>query len=419
MDNDLRFWDRIRHGWNAFLDKTPSTSYYSDYGPEVYYRPDRVRLTLGNEQSIIASVYNRIATDVSTVKIQHIKVDENDRYLENVKSGLNNCLNFQANIDQTGQEFIKDAVLSMFDEGVVALIPIDTTINPKVAGSYDIVTMRVCQIIGWMPGHIKVRVYNEKTGVKQDIVVPKSLAAIIENPFYSVMNEINSTFKRLITKLNLLDTIDSQSGSGKLDIIIQLPYTIKTPMRMQQAEDRRAAIETQLKDSKYGIAYADATEKITQLNRPAENNLLKQVEYLTSMLYGQLGITESVFDGTADEKTMINYWNRTVSPILSTLTTNVERKFLTKTSRTQGHRISYFRDPFTLVPVSEIAEIGDKFTRNEILTSNELRAIIGYRPDKDPKSDKLLNKNLNQPENAEPEEPKATKDTSEETAEGE
>jgi len=392
---------RLRHAWNAFTDRHSEFQYY---GPSYSQRPDRLRLTIGNERSIISAIYTRIAIDVAAIKIQHIRIDENDRYLEEIDSGLNYCLNVEANIDQTGKEFIRDVVMSMFDEGAVAIVPVDTTIDPKVSGSFDIRSVRVAQILEWYPAKVKVRVYNDRLGIKSDITLPKAMVAIIENPLYPVMNEPNSTLKRLINKLNLLDSIDQQSGSGKLDLIIQLPYVIKTEARKLQAEIRRKAIEDQLLNSKYGIAYTDGTEKVTQLNRPAENNLMGQIEYLTSMLYSQLGLTEAIFDGTADEAAMINYYNRTVSPILSSIVDNVSRKFLTKTARTQGQSVSYFRDPFTLVPVVQIAEIADKFTRNEILTSNEFRAVIGYKPAADPRADELRNKNLNAPKSETPQE---------------
>jgi hypothetical protein len=359
------------------------------------YRPDRVRLTIGNERSIIASIYNRISIDVAAIAIRHVRLDQNGRYIETINSGLNEALTLQANIDQTSRAFIQDVMISMFDEGCVAIVPVDTTMNPKISNSWDIQTMRTGEIMEWFPNHVRVRVYNDKTGLKEELTLPKSMVGIIENPLYSVMNEPNSTLKRLISKLNLLDAIDQQNGSGKLDLIIQLPYLIRTPAMREKAETRRKDIETQLAGSKFGIAYTDGTEKVTQLNRPVENNLMAQIEYLTSMLYGQLGLTESIFDGTADEKTMINYHNRTVEPCLAAITGEMRRKFLTKTARTQNQDIVYFRNPFKLVPVSELADIADKFTRNEILSSNEMRAEIGYKPSADPKADELRNKNLN------------------------
>lgn len=398
---ERRLIDRIKHAWNAFTD---NINLYPYYGPSYSSRPDRTRLNLGNERSIISSIYNRIALDVAAIKVQHIRIDENERFLEKIDSSLNSCLNFEANLDQTGRELIQDVVMSMFDEGVVAIVPVDTTVNPKISGAYEVQTLRTGKILEWFPQHIRVRVYNDRTGTPQDILLPKRMVAIVENPLYSVMNEPNSTLKRLINKLNLLDTIDNQSGSGKLDLLIQLPYVIKTTGRKEQAEARRKAIEDQLAGSKYGIAYIDGTEKVTQLNRPAENNLMGQIEFLTSMLYSQLGLTEAIFDGTADEKEMINYYNRTIEPVLASIVDNLSRKFLTKTAKSQKQTISYFRNPFTLVPVKDLAEIGDKFTRNEILSSNELRAIIGYKPDSDPKSDELRNKNLNAPETETPQE---------------
>jgi hypothetical protein len=393
---EITFGSRLKHAWNAFFNKDP-TSNYRDVGMGYSYRPDRPRLTHGNERSIITSVYNRIALDVAAVDIRHIRIDENNRFLEIIPSDLNSCLSLEANLDQTGRAFIQDVVMSMLDEGCVAIVPVDTTFNPEVTGSYDIQSMRTGKIIEWHPRHIKVRVYNDRTGLKEDILIPKSMAAIIENPLYAVMNEHNSTMQRLIRKLNLLDVVDEQSSSGKLDLIIQLPYIIKTEARRKQAENRRQDIEAQLSGSKYGIAYTDGTEHITQLNRPVENNLMSQIEYLTSMLYSQLGITQGILDGTADEKTMLNYYSRTTEPILSAITDGMKRSFLTKTARSQLQTISFFRDPFKLVPVSEIAEIADKFTRNEIMTSNEMRQIIGMKPSGDPNADELRNKNLSKP----------------------
>lgn len=387
---------QIRHGWNAFLNRDP-TGNYRNIGPEYSYRPDRPRLTRGNERSIVTSVYNRIALDVASIDIKHCKLDENGRFVSVVNSALNNCLSLEANIDQTSRAFIQDIVMSMLDEGCVAIVPIETDVDPNSTDSYKIFSMRTGKILGWYPSHVKVRVYNENTGRKEDIIVPKKSVSIIENPLYAVINEPNSTMQRLIRKLNLLDVIDEQSGSGKLDLIIQLPYTVKSDLRKQQAESRRQDIERQLTGTKYGIAYTDATEHITQLNRSVDNNLMKQIEYLTSMLYSQLGITQSVLDGTADEQTMLNYNSRTVEPIISAIVDEMKRKFLTKTARTQLQTISFFRDPFKLVPVNNIAEIADKFTRNEILTSNEIRQIIGMKPSDDPKADKLLNSNISQP----------------------
>ena len=386
---------RLKHAWNAFMNRDPTEVDY-DIGPAYYYRPDRPRLTRGNERSIVTAVYNRIALDVSDIDIRHVRLDENGRYIEDIDSGLNNCLTVEANVDQTGKAFIQDVVMSMLDEGCVAIVPVDTTLNPKVTGSYDINSMRTGKIIQWYPQHVKVNLYNDKTGRKEEVTLPKSMVAIIENPLYAVMNEPNSTLQRLIRKLNLLDYVDEQTGAGKLDLIIQLPYVIKSNARRQQAEDRRADIERQLKDSKYGIAYTDGTERITQLNRPVENNLMKQIEYLTSMLYSQLGINQTVLDGTADEKTMLNYTNRSIGPIISAIVDEMKRKFLTKTARSQMQSIRYFKDPFKLVPVNEIAEISDKLTRNEIASSNEIRQIIGWKPSQDPAADELRNKNLNQ-----------------------
>ena len=392
---EIDIGSRLKHAWNAFMNRDPTEVDY-DIGPAYYYRPDRPRLTRGNERSIVTAVYNRIALDVSDIDIRHVRLDENGRYIEDIDSGLNNCLTVEANIDQTGKAFIQDVVMSMLDEGCVAIVPVDTTLNPKVTGSYDINSMRTGKIIQWYPQHVKVNLYNDKTGRKEEVTLPKSMVAIVENPLYAVMNEPNSTLQRLIRKLNLLDYVDEQTGAGKLDLIIQLPYVIKSNARRQQAEDRRADIERQLKDSKYGIAYTDGTERITQLNRPVENNLMKQIEYLTSMLYSQLGINQTVLDGTADEKTMLNYTNRSIGPIISAIVDEMKRKFLTKTARSQMESIRYFKDPFKLVPVNEIAEISDKLTRNEIASSNEIRQIIGWKPSQDPAADELRNKNLNQ-----------------------
>lgn len=386
----------LTHGWNAFQNRDP-TYVSRGTGPGYAQRPDRTRLTRGNERSIITSIFNRIALDAAAIKINHCKIDENGRFESIIKSSLNECLTVEANIDQTSRAFIQDAVMSMFDEGSVALVPVDTTINPNITGAYDVCTMRTGKILEWKPQSVKVRVYNDRTGVKEDIELPKKSVAIIENPLYAVMNEPNSTLQRLIRKLNLLDAIDEQSGSGKLDLIVQLPYVVKSPTRKEQAEKRRKDIEEQLKGP-YGIAYVDGTEKIIQLNRPVENNLMKQIEYLTNMLYSQLGITQAILDGTADEQTMLNYYSRTIEPILAAIVDEMKRKFLTKTARTKMQTIAFFRDPFTLVPVNNIADIADKFNRNEILTSNEIRQIIGIRPSKDPKADELRNSNLNHPD---------------------
>ena len=397
----MSFGSRLKHAWNAFTGTDYTT--YQDVGPGYSSRPDRIRLTRGNERSIITSVYNRIALDVAALNVQHIRLDENGRFLFVIQDGLNTCLTVEANIDQTARAFIQDIVVSMLDEGCVAIVPVDTTYDPSVTGSYDIQTMRVGKILDWYPQHVRVRLYNERTGTKENILVPKSTVAIVENPLYAVVNEPNSTMQRLIRKLNLLDVIDEQSGSGKLDLIIQLPYVIRTETRRQQAENRRKDIEAQLSGTKYGIAYADGTERITQLNRSVNNNLMSQIEYLTSMLYSQLGITQSILDGTADEKTMLNYNNRTIEPIISAIVDEMKRKFLTKTARSQSQSISFFRDPFKLVPVNDIAEIADKFTRNEIMTSNEIRQVIGMKPSDDPRADELRNKNLSAPSESEPE----------------
>ena len=391
MENS--FLTRLKNGWNVFMDREDRR--YIPVGNAYSYRPDRVRMTRGNERSIITSVFNRIALDCSSVGIQHVRLDENDRYLSQMDTPLNSCLTLETNLDQTPRAFIQDVVMSLFDEGCVALVPIDTDRNPE-DGSFDIYSIRVCKILEWFPDKIRVRAYDERTATKKDIIVSKRTTAIIENPLYAVVNEPNSTLQRLIRKLNLLDVIDEQSGSGKLDLIIQLPYTIKTESRRQQAEIRRKDIENQLLGSKYGIAYTDATERITQLNRPVENNLMKQIEYLTSMLYSQLGITQSVLDGTADEKTMLNYNNRTIEPIMSAIVDETKRKILTKTARTEKQSIVFFRDPFRLVQVNDLAEIADKFTRNEIMTSNEIRQIVGMKPSDDPKADELRNSNISQ-----------------------
>lgn len=390
----MRFTDRLKHSWNAFFSRDP-TYFYRDTGPSYSYRPDRPRFTRGNERSIVTSIYNRIALDVASVSIQHVRLDENGRFLESINSGLNNCLTLEANIDQTSRAFIQDVVISMFDEGCVAIVPVDTSSDPE-NGSFEIETMRTGKIIEWYPRHVKVRVYNDRTGQKEDIILSKEAVAIIENPLFAVINEPNSTMQRLIRKLNLLDYIDEQSGSGKLDLIIQLPYMVKTDLKRQQAEQRRKDIEEQLTGTKYGIAYTDATERITQLNRPVENNLMKQIEYLTTMLNSQLGITTTIMDGTADEKTMLNYNNRTIEPIVSAIVDAMKRTFLTKTARSQKQSIIFFKDPFKLVPVNDLAEIADKFTRNEIMTSNEIRQIVGMKPSDDPRADELRNANINQ-----------------------
>ena len=389
------FGERLKHAWNAFRNRDP-TENYSDQGMTYTYRPDRPRMTRGNERSIVTAIYNRIALDVSSLTFKHCKLDDTGRYLSEVDSDFNKCLNIEANIDQTGRAFITDLVLSMLDEGVVAAIPIDTAFNPNATDSYKILTMRTGKIIEWMPSFVKVQVYNDRTGRREDIVVPKSRTAIIENPFFAVMNEPNSTMQRLIRKINLLDYIDEQSGAGKLDLIIQLPYVIKTDARKKQAEDRRKDIEMQLAGSKYGIAYTDGTERITQLNRPVENNLMKQIEYLTNMLYGQLNMSQSILDGTADAKTMQNYYSRLIDVIATAIIDEFKRKFLTKTARTQKQSVKYFRDPFKLASLTDIADAADKFTRNEILSSNEIRQGMGIEPSSDPKADQLRNSNMPQ-----------------------
>jgi hypothetical protein len=392
----MRIRDRLQHAWNAFVYNDNTYTNPQNLGGFSTFKPDRVHFSRGVEKSIVTSVYNRLALDVASLAIKHVRLDENGRYMEEVNSGLQNCLNVEANIDQTGRAFLQDVVMSMLDEGCVAIVPVDTTVNPAVSGSYEINTLRTGKILEWYPAHVRIRVYNDKKGIHEEITLPKSSVAIIENPLYAVINEPNSTMQRLIRKLNLLDVVDEQTSSGKLDLIIQLPYVIKSEARRKQAEERRKDIEMQLSGSKYGIAYTDGTERITQLNRPAENNLMKQVEYLTSMLYGQLGLTQSVMDGSADEKTMLNYYNRTIEPIIAAIVDEIKRKFLTKTARSQKQTVMYFRDPFKLVPVNEIAEIADKFTRNEIMTSNEIRQIVGMKPADDPSADELRNKNLNQ-----------------------
>lgn len=391
----MAFLDRLRHGWNAFLNDDEPKAAYS-YGFSYGTRPDRVRMTRGNEKSIITAIYNRIASDAAAIDIEHVRLDEEDRYFETINSGLNNCLTLDANIDQTGRAFIQDVVMSMLDEGVVAIVPVDASINPAVSASFDIITVRTAKIVEWFPRHIRVRIYNDRTGKFEEKVVPKSVTAIVENPFYAVINEPSSTMQRLIHKLALLDDVDEQSSSGKLDLIIQLPYTIRSEARRKQADERRKDIEMQLAGSKYGIAYTDATEHVTQLNRSVENNMLAQIEYLTNMLYSQMGITQSVLDGTANSETMLNYYNRTVEPILAAITDEMKRKFLSKTARTQRQSIEYFRDPFRLVPVDQFAEIADKMRRNEIMSSNELRQKIGMRPSQSDKADALENPNIAQ-----------------------
>lgn len=397
---ELNIGSRLKRAWNAFTNRDP-TGGYKSVGPGYSLSPSRPRLSRGNEKSIVNAVLTRIAMDAAAIDIKHCRLDMNGRYLEDIDSPLNDCFNLSANIDQTGRAFKLDAYLSLLDEGCIALVPIDTTDNPDDTNSYDINSMRVCKILDWYPRHVRVLAYNDRTGEKEELVMPKSQVAIIENPAYSVMNEPNSTMQRLKKKLSLLDATDEQSASGKLDLIIQLPYAVKSELKRQQVEERRKDIEDQLTNGKYGIAWADGTEKITQLNRPVENNLMKQIEYLTNLFYSQLGVTQSVMDGTADEKTMLNYNNRTIEPLVAAVVDEVKRKFLTKTARTKGQSISYFTDPFKLVPVDNIAEIADKFTRNEIMTSNEIRQIIGMKPSDDPKADQLINSNISQPNQGE------------------
>lgn len=392
---ETSFISRLKSGWNAFRNRDPTGVYTQNIGPSYSYRQDRNRFSRGNERSIVVSVYNRIAMDAAAISMKHVQLDKNGRFSSEVNSGLNNCMNLEANIDQTGRAYMQDLVQSMLDEGVVADIPVETDKDPNLTESYQIRSMRTGKILDWYPRHVKVRVYNEETGQKEDIVLPKKNIGIIENPLYAVMNEPSSTMQRLIRKLNLLDAIDEQSGSGKLDLIIQLPYSVKSELRKKQADQRREDIIEQLKGP-FGIAYTDGTEKIIQLNRPIENNLMKQIEYLTSQLYSQLGITQTIMDGTADDKTMLNYYNRTIEPIVAAIADERKRKFLSKTARTQGQSIMFFRDPFKLVPVNDLAEIADKLTRNEIATSNEMRQVIGWKPSDDPKADELRNSNISQ-----------------------
>lgn len=403
--------NRLQHAWNAFRNNRDPTEYigatYSAPDPAVIgyassSRPDRTRLTRGKERSIVTAIYNRIAVDTAAVKIQHVRVNESGRYKETIKSGLNDCLTLDANTDQTGRQLIQDAVMSMFDEGCVALVPVDTDINPTVQGGYDVLSIRTGKVTQWYPDSVRISVYNEKKGIKEEIVLPKKTVAIVENPFYAVMNEPSSTLQRLLRKLVLKDMIDETTGANQLNMVVQLPYTIKTETRMAEAEKRKKKIEEQLTDSKYGIAYIDATEKITQLNRPLENNLLEQIRDLTNQLYGQLGLTAEIINGTADEKAMLNYYNRTIEPILAALCDEMRRKFLTKTGRTQGQSIMFFQDHFKLVPVNNIADIADKFTRNEIMTANEIRSVIGMMPSDDPKADELRNSNMPQQDEVPP-----------------
>ena len=393
---EINFSSRVKRAWNAFLNRDPpqhsNYTYYGGYS----YRPFYERRGSAVDHTIVTAIMNRIAVDASSITIQHVKLDDNDRFDENMESDLNSCLNLSANIDQTGRAFIEDIVLSMLEEGVVAVVPVDTDVDPKITESYKIYSMRVGKITEWFPNHIRVRLYNDRTGEKEEITLPKKMVAIVTNPFYSVMNEPNSTMQRLIHKLNLLDVIDEQASSGKLDLIIQLPYVVKNDLRRQQAEERRKQIEDQLMGSKYGIAYTDGTERITQLNRSLDNNLLTQVEYLTNMAYSQLGITQEIMNGTADETAMTNYYSRVIEPIVSAIVDEFKRKFLTKTARSQKQSIVFYRDPFKLVPIGTVADMADKFTRNEIMSSNEFRQVIGLKPSKDPAADELRNKNLNQ-----------------------
>lgn len=393
---EMSFGSRLKHAWDVFRNREPTYG-YRDIGPGYGYRPDRPRLTRGNEKSTVTAIYNRIALDVAQLDISHCKVDDDGRFVSEMDSALNNCLTLEANLDQTSRAFMQDIVLSMFDEGCVAIVPVETDTDLE-HNSFKIYSMRVGKIVEWYSKHVKVRVYNENTGQQEEVILPKHGVGIVENPLYAVINEPNSTMQRLIRKLSLLDLVDEQSSAGKLDLIIQLPYVIKSEARKKQADERRKAIEDQLNGSKYGIAYADGTEKIVQLNRPVENNLMKQIEYLTNLLHSQLGITQSILDGSADEQTLLNYYSRTIEPIISAIVDEMKRKFLTKTARTQNQTIAFFRDPFKLVPVNQIADIADKFTRNEIMTSNEIRQVIGMRPSKDPKADELRNSNLNHPD---------------------
>lgn len=395
----MGFRDRMAHAWNAFVDNESNGSdyqlqYSGTFGASYGLRPDRPRVRISGEGSIITAIYTRLGVDVASVFIRHIRRDENGRYLEQVNSGLNECLTVEANLDQAGTAFRQDMAMSLFDKGVIAIVPVDTTISPRYTGGYDIRTLRVGEVVGWFPEHVRVKLWNQKRGLHEELVLPKRIVAIVENPLYAVMNEQNSILQRLIRKLQLLDQVDEVSASGKLDLIVQLPYVIKTEERREQAKLRQSDIEEQMSRNKYGIVYTDGAEKITQLNRPSENNMLKQIEYLTEQLYNQLGLTKSVFDGTADEATMLNYYNRTIEPVLRAITEALNRTFVTKTARTQGQSIDFMRDPFKLVPISQLAEIADKFTRNEILSSNEVRGIIGYRPATDPKADQLVNSNM-------------------------
>lgn len=410
---EVTFGSRLKHAWNAFMNRDP-TIHHQSVGSSYSYRPDRHRMSRRNERSIATSVYNRIALDVAAINIQHVRLDDNGRFIDSIDSALNNCLTLEANIDQSSRAFIQDVVISLLDEGCVAIVPTDFIADTRTSNEFDVATMRVGKITEWYPNHVRVELYNERIGQKQEIVVHKKRTAIIENPLYAVVNEPSSTLQRLIRKLNLLDVIDEQSGSGKLDMIIQLPYIIKTEARRNQAEERRKLIEDQLSNSKYGIAYTDGTERITQLNRPLENNLLKQIEYLTAMFYSQLGITQTILDGTADDKTMLNYYSRTIEPIVAAIVDAMKRTFLSFDARSAKESIMYFRDPFKLVPVNDMAEIADKFTRNEIMTSNEIRQIVGMKPSDDPKADQLVNSNISQPTEEQKTKPKAPNEKLEE-----
>lgn len=410
---ELSLGTRLKHAFDVFRNREPTFGGYHTIGPGYSYRPDRPRLTRGNERSTVTSIYNRIALDVAQLNVSHCRLDDNGRFLENMNTPLNNCLTIEANLDQTGRAFMQDVVMSMLDEGCVAIVPTITDDDPVFTDTFGIFTMRTGKIVEWFPKHVRISVYNENKGIREEITLPKKSVAIVENPLFAVINEPNSTMQRLVRKLNLLDVIDEQSGAGKMDLIIQLPYTTNSELRRQQAETRRKDIEMQLTNSKYGIAYADINEKITQLNRPVDNNLMKQIEYLTTLLYGQLGITQTIMDGTADEQTLLNYHSRTIEPIVSAIVDEMKRKFLTKTARSQKQTIMFFRDPFKLVPVNNIADIADKFTRNEIMTSNEIRQIIGMKPSKDPKADQLINSNLNHPEEQSPADDKTTQPTKE------
>lgn len=392
---ELNLMTRLKHSWNAFMNRDPTSS-YENLGPGYYSRPDRVRLTRGNDRTIVTSIFNRIALDVASITISHCRVDNNGRYIEDMDSGLNRCLNLEANIDQTGRAFIQDAVMSMLDEGCVAIVPVETTINPSKSASFDINNMRTGKITEWYPQNVKVEIYNELTGIHEEKILPKRSIAIIENPLYSVINQNNSTMQRLMRKLSLLDNMDERISTGKLDMIIQLPYVIKSKTRREEANRRRSELEAQLKDSTYGIGYIDGTEKIVQLNRPIDNNLAKQVEMLQTMLYDQLGITQSILNSSANEEEMLNYYSRTIEPIIAAIVDEMKRKFLSKTARNDNQTIKFFRDQFRLVPLSKMSEIAGTFTQNEILTANEVRQIVGMKPSNDPKADQLINSNINQ-----------------------